>query len=92
MKDVDKMSDEEFIENVKYGIIVVRQDSEDPDFADILHFVGYVEEPTQADFNSIRQELLENKEFGLQDILDECDIISAPPEIVSMYVNTVFGK
>lgn len=67
----------------KYGIIAIRQ--AEGGMADILHFCGYEEPPTQADYDALGKELATDKEFGLVASMDQIKLVEAPQEIVDLY-------
>ncbi len=46
---------------INFGIVATTQDNE------ILHFVGFEEEPTQIEFDSLQEELTTDEEFGLNE-------------------------
>ena len=74
------------MEKFKYGIIAVNPNKPDEnDTLEILHFVGYWNEPTEDDVLGLWEELKNTDEFGLQDQIDEIELIPAPQEIVEMY-------
>ena len=60
---------------VNYGLIAVHNGL-------IVHFVGYTNEPTQEDINSLREELRTDKEFELTEVADLLDIYPASNEVV----------
>ncbi len=67
---------------MNFGLIVV-----DPREGDksILHFCGYENKPDERDIDSLRQELKEDPEFGLQEIWDKVEILEAPEDLVAEY-------
>lgn len=74
------------IKDIKYGLIVIDPNQEG-DFKDIIHFVGYWEEPTKEDAQHLYEELKTDEEFGLTKIIDNLVILPASEEIVEIYVN-----
>jgi len=56
---------------------------------DILHFVGYWNEPTKNDANLLREELMGDGGFGLTEIAHRLDILPAPDYIVKEYVKII---
>lgn len=78
----------------KYGLIVVdsSQEPDGDDMLNILHFVGYWEEPKKSDADSLREELMKDEEFGLTEIAHKVDILPAPDYIVEEYKKEVYGK
>jgi hypothetical protein len=85
-KKVCNVSDEAFVKSIKYGLVVVRQSKDDKNCIDLLHFCGFAKKPKKADIESLRKECKEDKEFGLADVIDECDIIEAPKDLVKFYL------
>lgn len=83
-------NEEPDVKDVKYGIIVV-DPKQEGDMLDILHFVGYWDEPTIDDANALREELRTDEEFGLTDIIDTLQILPAPADIVKHYVETIIS-
>jgi hypothetical protein len=68
---------------INYGLVAV--DSND----DILHFCGYEEEPTQCDIDHLREELSQDMSFGLTEMMDEIEIITASDEVLKFYQDVV---
>jgi hypothetical protein len=71
----------------KYGLMVIDPTIVDEDDCNIVHFVGYLEEPTKEDAKQLREELRDDPEFGLQDMWDKVDIFPAPQEIVDHFLS-----
>lgn len=67
---------------IRYGIIAVRPAKDEDGMADILHFCGYEDPPTQFDFDALREELNTNPAFGLQGDMDGVELMEAPEEIL----------
>ena len=76
--------------DIKYGLIVI-DPKQEGEMMDILHFVGYWNKPTKNDANSLREELMEDEEFGLTEIAHRLDILPAPDYIVKEYVERING-
>jgi hypothetical protein len=74
--------------DIKYGLIVIDPLQEE-DMLDILHFVGYWNEPTKADADSLREELISDGEFGLTEIAHRLAIFPAPDYIVKHYIENI---
>ena len=74
--------------DIKYGLIVI-DPTQEGDMMDILHFVGYWNEPTKADADSLREELISDEEFGLTEIAHRLDIFPAPDYIVRHYIENI---
>jgi hypothetical protein len=75
----------------KYGLMVI-DPTQESEMMDILHFVGYWEEPKKSDADSLREELLTDEEFGLTEIAHRLDILPAPDYIVDEYKKEVYGE
>jgi hypothetical protein len=69
---------------INYGLIVM-DPSEPGDQKTILHFCGYQEPISDRDVESLREELKNDPEFGLQDKWDKVVIVEAPDEILKEY-------
>jgi hypothetical protein len=69
---------------INYGLIVM-DPSEPGNEKTILHFCGYQEPITERDVESLREELKNDPEFGLQDKWDKVVITEAPDEILKLY-------
>ena len=74
--------------DIKYGLIAI-DPTQEGDMMDILHFVGYWNEPTKADADSLREELISDEEFGLTEIAHRLDIFPAPDYIVRHYIENI---
>lgn len=59
---------------IGHGLIAVDDDN------NVLHFCGYESEPTERDVQSLREELLSDKEFGLTE--GQFYILPATAEII----------
>ena len=78
------------MEKFKYGIIGVNPNKpNENDTLEILHFVGYWEEPNEDDVLELWEELKNTEEFGLQDQIDEIELIPATDVVLEYYNNTV---
>lgn len=75
------------VKDIKYGLIVLDTRNKDDEYFDILHFCGYITEPSLDDANNLREELRDDPEFGLQDIWDIVEILPAPDYIVQKYLD-----
>ena len=87
---IKAMNKEPNPKDIKYGLIVI-DPIQEGEMMDILHFVGYWNEPTKNDANSLREELMEDEEFGLTEIAHRLDILPAPDYIVKEYVGRING-
>ncbi len=85
------MSKEHDIKDIKYGLMVI-DPTQEGEMMDILHFVGYWEEPTKFDANLLRKELMTDDEFGLTEIAHRLDILPAPDYIVQEYVKEISNE
>lgn len=75
----------------KYGLMAI-DPTQESEMMDILHFVGYWEEPKKSDADSLREELLTDEEFGLTEIAHRLNILPAPDYIVDEYKKEVYGE
>lgn len=78
------MSEQPDPKKITHGLIVVDPEQEG-EMLDILHFVGYWDKPTRADADALREELMEDGEFGLTEIAHRLEIMPAPGHIVDEY-------
>lgn len=69
---------------INYGLIVM-DPMEEGEVKTILHFCGYQEPITEKDVESLRNELRDDPEFGLQDIWERLVITEAPDEVIEEY-------
>ncbi len=72
------------VKDIKYGLMVIDPEQEG-EMKDILHFVGYWEEPTKMDADLLREELMTDEEFGLTEIANRLNILPAPDYIVEEF-------
>lgn len=65
------------IKDIKYGLMDIDPQTlnQETGMVDISHFVGYWNEPTKQDAESLLEELKNDKEFGLTEIADRLQII-----------------
>lgn len=73
------------VKDIKYGLMVIDPEQEG-EMKDILHFVGYWEEPNKTDADQLREELMTDEEFGLTEIAHRLDILPAPDYIVEEFM------
>jgi hypothetical protein len=73
------MNTEKQLADITHGIAAVTKDETDGSIF-ILHFCGYFEEPSLADFEDLRNELETNPEFGLVDM--EFELILATDDML----------
>lgn len=76
------------INDIKYGLMVL-DPSQEGEMLDILHFVGYWEQPTQQDVDMLREELKTDESFGLTEMADKVIIIPAPDDIVKEFIENI---
>ena len=74
--------------DIQYGLVVV-DPLQEGENKDVLHFVGYFEEPDKSDINNLRDELTNDPEFELQERIGELDIIRASEETVEFFRNLI---
>ena len=81
---------EDFIIKTNYGLILVDKDEDKrfDEYGSILfyHYVGYIEQPTQEDINSVWEELNDSNQFQYDNI-NELTIIEAPKYVVEYFKN-----
>jgi hypothetical protein len=73
------------IKDIKYGLIVV-DPNQSGENLDILHFCGYWNKPSKKDAEHLREELLNDEEFGLTEIAHRLEILPAPDYIVKEFI------
>jgi len=73
-------SDDKTIMDITHGIAAVKRIG-DSQGIDVLHFCGYFEKPSAADYDSLLKELTENPEFGLVD--QKFELIEAPQDLIN---------
>jgi len=66
---------------INYGIMAVRMGSTKD--LEIVHFSGFENKPEKADFDGFKEELRNDKEFGIGDEVDKLVVMEAPKEIVA---------
>lgn len=83
-----------FINNMNYGLIVVEKDESkrfDGDNCLFYHFCGFIDKPTQSDIDNLREELSTDEEFKLENI-DKLEIIEAPNYVVEHFKSDIKNK
>ena len=70
-------------EDIKYGIVAVLKEEENPSDSFVAHFCGYWEKPEKSDWDSLRKELETDEEFGLVGM--EFDLMEATPEMIKHF-------
>lgn len=78
--------------DIKYGLIVLNRKDIEEGIYEILHFVGYEEEPTDKDIELLKDELKEDKSLGLSGLGENLIIIHASDETVEEYKSYVLPK
>jgi hypothetical protein len=73
------------LKDIKYGLMVI-DPTQEGEMMDIIHFVGYWEEPTKENADQLREELMTDEEFGLTEIAHRLDILPAPDYIVEEFM------
>jgi hypothetical protein len=73
------------VKDIRYGLMVIDPEQEG-EMKDILHFVGYWEEPNKNDAAQLREELMTDEEFGLTEIASRLDILPAPEQIIKEFI------
>ena len=73
------------VKDIKYGLMVIDPEQEG-EMKDILHFVGYWEEPNKNDAAQLREELMTDEEFGLTEIASRLAILPAPEYIIKEFI------
>jgi hypothetical protein len=76
------------VKDIKYGLMVI-DPTQESEMMDILHFVGYWKKPTKTDADLLREELINDEEFGLTEIAHRLDILPAPDYIVKEFMNNI---
>ena len=79
------MNEELNPKDIKYGLMVI-DPTQEGEMMDIIHFVGYWEEPSKEDAAQLREELMTDEEFGLTEIAHRLDILPAPDYIVEEFM------
>jgi len=65
----------ENIEDCTHGIIVFDPESQDEESIEMVHWVGYWQQPDKEDFEDLKKELAGDDQFGLVDIADRLEYI-----------------
>jgi hypothetical protein len=73
------------IQDITHGLVAIRRDDKKNEIH-VLNFCGFFEEPSVADYHSLRKELEEDPEFGL--IGQDFEIIEATAEMIEHIKNT----
>lgn len=85
--------------NIKHGIAVFAKPSDLPagfipmeiidDESILVHFCGMESQPTQADFEALKNELEHDNEFGLVGYTDRLTFVLAPQELVDFFMENM---
>jgi hypothetical protein len=80
------MNNENFLSNVKFGLIAVTDNDPQKKKQPILHFCGYSTPPNEADKKLLEMELNTDPEFGLVGRINkDVFIIEATEDIVARF-------
>jgi hypothetical protein len=78
--------------NITHGLMVLDPGTlTEEGMIDIVHFVGYWNEPTEHDIEHLSEELANDSEFGLTEISDRLVIEIAPQEVIDMFAKKKIG-
>lgn len=81
---IQNMNSDKTIQDITHGLVAVQRNSKKNKIY-VLHFCGYFEEPSAADYESLRKELEEDEELGL--VGQEFELIIATPEMIDYVKN-----
>lgn len=73
-------SEHKTIQDITHGIVAIRKDDVKNEIQ-VLHFCGYFEEPSLADYEDLRKELTDDSEFGLVD--QEFELVPATEQMIA---------
>lgn len=74
------------MEKFTHGIIAINPNKVDEHGnVGVLHFVGFWDEPKEEDVLGVWEELQNTEEFGLQDQINEIDLIPAPDDVLEHF-------
>jgi hypothetical protein len=75
------------MEKFTHGIIVVHPEMANDEGVPVVHFVGYWDEPTKADVESLMNEIETDEEFGLTELArdNKLEYYPAPEDILEYY-------
>ena len=76
----------ENIEDCTHGVIVIDPLTQDGETIEIVHFVGYWQEPDKEDLEDLKKELAEDDQFGLVDIADRLEFIPVDGDDLRTFV------
>lgn len=72
-------SEHKSILDITHGLAAVRK-MEGLNEIEVLHFCGYFEKPSAADYEALTRELVEDPEFGL--VGKKFELIEAPQDLI----------
>lgn len=72
---------------IRYGIIAVKRNPDNPNLADIVHFCGYSEPPTQADYENLKEELETDPEHELVGEMEGVVLMEADEAVLKYFAN-----
>lgn len=80
------------MEKFTHGVMAINPNNKDEnDDLEILHFVGYWNEPDEDDVIEIWEILKNDNTFTSNHNIDEVELIPAPEEIVDYFNNSIEG-
>ena len=65
----------ENIEDCTHGVLVFDPSTFNGETIEIVHWVGYWQEPDKEDLEDLKKELAEDNQFGLVDIADRLEYV-----------------
>jgi len=69
-----------------HGIMVINpKDVQEGEDYPVLHFVGYWNEPSEADIYELMNEFRDDETLGLKDTLNDIELLPATPECLKFY-------
>jgi hypothetical protein len=73
-------SEHKTVQDITHGIVAIRKEKKKNEIQ-VLHFCGYFEEPSLADYEDLRKELTDDSEFGLVD--QEFELVPATEQMIA---------
>ena len=75
----------ENLEGCTHGIIVFDPASQDEENIEMVHWVGFWQQPDQEDFDDLKRELSEDNQFGLVNIANRLKyIVCSGEELIEL--------
>ena len=74
------------VNDIKYGLMVIDPTPDEDDMVTIVHFVGYITEPTEETIKQLWDELNTDETFGLVGKMDGMVIMKASEEITASFI------